>query len=86
VVSNLYKRQTGTLIAPMPIALVRGTLAQLGKPYVWQGHGYWVHGVLGCIATYYWGTTDRWRKMMKDNRARYDARHDARAAKEAKND
>ena len=59
----------------MPIELVKGTLAQLGKgPYVWQGHGYWFHGLLGNFASYYWGATDRWKKMMKDNRARYDAK------------
>lgn len=36
IVSNLFKRKSGTIIAPMPIALIRGTLAQLGKKYVWQ--------------------------------------------------
>ncbi|RYG98267.1 hypothetical protein EON65_51650 [archaeon] len=36
VVSNLYKRKTGTIIAPMPIALVKGTLAQIGKKMLWQ--------------------------------------------------
>jgi hypothetical protein len=36
VVSNLYKRKSGTLIAPMPIELVKGTFAQLGKPYIFQ--------------------------------------------------
>lgn len=74
VVSNLYKRKSGTLLAPMPIALVKGTLAQLGKRYIWQGHGYWFHGFLGVIGAYYWGTTERWKKVMSDNRARYDAK------------
>jgi hypothetical protein len=36
VVSNLYKRKGGTLIAPMPIALVEGTFKQLGKKMIWQ--------------------------------------------------
>ena len=36
VVSNLYKRKSGTIIAPMPIELVKGTLAQLGKKYIFQ--------------------------------------------------
>eukprot|EP01038_Epipyxis_sp_PR26KG_P013243 gene13243-17749_t len=36
VVSNLYKRRSGTIIAPMPIKLVEGTLSQLGKKFVWQ--------------------------------------------------
>lgn len=74
VVSNLYKRKSGSLLAPMPIKLVEGTLAQLGKKYIWQGHGYWFHGFIGNFATYYWGTTKRNLKMMKDNRARYEAR------------
>lgn len=74
IVSNLYKRKTGTLLAPMPNVLVRGTLAQLGKKYVWQGHGYWLHGLLGNLASYYWETARRWRKMMVDNRKRHDER------------
>lgn len=45
VVSNLFKRKTGTLIAPMPEKLVQGVFAQLGKKQVYQGHGYWFHGV-----------------------------------------
>jgi 17beta-estradiol 17-dehydrogenase / very-long-chain 3-oxoacyl-CoA reductase len=80
VVSNLYKRKTGTLIAPMPIELVKGTFAQLGKQYVWQGHGYWFHAVLGNLAAIYPGTTSRYRKMMKDNRKRYDEKMAAKAA------
>lgn len=78
VVSNLYKRKSGTLIAPMPIELVKGTLSQLGKQYVWQGHGYWFHGLMGNIAAIYPGTTARYRKMMKDNRKRYDERQAAK--------
>lgn len=74
IVSNLYKRKTGTLLAPMPSALVHGTMCQLGKRYIWQGHGYWFHGLLGFIGAYYWGTTARWKKMMSDNRARHDAK------------
>ena len=85
VVSNLYKRKSGTLIAPMPIELVKGTLSQLGKKYIWQGHGYWFHGVLGNFGAYYWGTMDRWKKVMADNRARYDARQAAKQAEEAEN-
>jgi hypothetical protein len=36
VVSNKYRKTKGTLFAPMPIALVKGTFAQLGKKYFWQ--------------------------------------------------
>ena len=86
VVSNLYKRKSGTLLAPMPIALVKGTLAQLGKRYIWQGHGYWFHGFLGVLGAYYWGTLDRWKKVMSDNRARYDARQAAQQAGEEAGD
>ncbi len=64
VVSNLYKRKSGTIVAPMPIELVKGTLAQLGKPYVWQGHGYWFHGLLQTLGLYYWGAVARNRQMM----------------------
>lgn len=79
VVSNLYKRKTGTFIAPMPIKLVEGTLAQLGKKMVWQGHGYWMHGFLGWFSTYYWDATARWKRVMEDNRRRWEERQ-AKAA------
>jgi len=36
----------------MPIKLVEGTFAQLGKKMVYQGHGYWVHGLLSNVAQY----------------------------------
>lgn len=58
VVSNLYKKESGTLAAPLPDRLVEGTLAQLGKPYVWQGHGYWFHGFQGFVTSFYWGAVD----------------------------
>eukprot|EP01034_Spumella_vulgaris_P028591 gene28591-35474_t len=80
VVSNLYKRKTGTVIAPMPIELVKGTLAQVGKKWVFQGHGYWFHGVLGALGNYWWGAAERNRKMMTDNRKRYDDRQAQKAA------
>lgn len=81
VVSNLYKRKTGTIIAPMPIKLVEGTLSQLGKRYIWQGHGYWFHGFLGNFVSFYWGAVDRNLKMMKDNRRRYDERMKSKESK-----
>lgn len=46
VVSNKYRKDAGTLSAPMPIALVKGTFAQLGKKYFWQVNGYWYHTFL----------------------------------------
>ena len=36
IVSNLYKRKYGTVIAPLPIELVKGSFKQLGKRYIWQ--------------------------------------------------
>ena len=64
IVSNLYKRKSGSLIAPLPIKLVEGTFKQLGKKYIWQSHGYWFHGFIGNVSTYYWGTVARYRTMM----------------------
>ena len=74
VVSNLYKRKSGTLIAPMPEKVVKGSLLQLGKKYIWQGHGYWFHGIIGNFASFWWGMTARYRRMMLDNRKRHDER------------
>jgi hypothetical protein len=64
VVSNLYKRKEGTIIAPMPEKLIEGTLAQIGKRYIWEGHGYWFHGFLGNFAEVYPYTVERNLKMM----------------------
>lgn len=72
IVSNLFKRKSGTIIAPMPSALVKGTLHNVGKKWVWQTHGYWFHGAIGAFATYWWGMCSRYRKMMLDNRRRFD--------------
>ena len=52
VVSNLFKKDSGSFFWPMPIKLVEGTFAQLGKKMVYQGHGYWVHGGLSLMAQY----------------------------------
>ena len=46
VVSQKYRKEKGTLFAPMPIALVKGTFHQLGKKYFWQANGYWFHTFL----------------------------------------
>lgn len=52
VVSNLFRKDTGSFFWPMPIKLVEGTFAQLGKKMVYQGHGYWVHGFLSLLSQY----------------------------------
>ena len=80
VVSNLYKRTSGTLIAPLPDVLVRGTLSQIGKKYVWQAYGYWFHSILGNVALWYWDMVSRWRQIMINNRQRYDERQERKAA------
>eukprot|EP01033_Poteriospumella_lacustris_P013234 gene13234-9480_t len=80
VVSNLYKRKSGTLLAPMPIELIKGTLAQLGKREIWEGHGYWMHGVLGFVGQVYWGSVPRVKKMMEDNRKRFDEKMAAKSS------
>jgi len=65
VVSNLYKRKSGTIIAPMPEKLIEGTLAQLGKRYIWEGHGYWFHGLLGNLMPLYPFAVERNLQMME---------------------
>mmetsp|Transcript_19399 Transcript_19399/g.43232 ORF Transcript_19399/g.43232 Transcript_19399/m.43232 type:complete len:109 (-) Transcript_19399:166-492(-) len=52
VVSNLFRKDAGSFFWPMPIKLVEGTFAQLGKSMVWQGHGYWVHGLFSLASQY----------------------------------
>mmetsp|Transcript_3209 Transcript_3209/g.4847 ORF Transcript_3209/g.4847 Transcript_3209/m.4847 type:complete len:380 (-) Transcript_3209:779-1918(-) len=57
-----------TLLTPSAKTLVKGTLQQIGKQYIWQGHGYWFHGLIQNISTYYWESVYRNRKMMSKNR------------------
>jgi hypothetical protein len=83
IVSNLYKRRSGTIVAPMPAALVQGTLAQIGKRMVLQGHGYWFHGLVQGLGYVYWDTFARNRRMMVDNRRRYDERQLEKSAEKA---
>jgi 17beta-estradiol 17-dehydrogenase / very-long-chain 3-oxoacyl-CoA reductase len=52
VVSNLYKRTSGTIVAPMPLELVKGTLAQLGKKYVWQVRNILLYEEVGRVAAH----------------------------------
>lgn len=82
VVSNLYKRKTGTVVAPMPIKLIEGAFCQLGKKMVWQGHGYWFHGLVGNLGLYYPDGTARQHRMMIQNRKRYDDRQAQQAKKD----
>lgn len=46
-VSNKYRKDSGTLLAPMPDVILKGSFAQLGKSGVWQAHSYWFHAVIG---------------------------------------
>ena len=46
-VSNKYRKEKGSLMAPMPIAILKGGFAQLGKRGLWQCHGYWFHCIIG---------------------------------------
>ncbi len=82
VVSNLYKRKAGTLSAPLPISLVKGALAQLGKQYVWEGPGYWFHGIQSFLTLYLQPiTTENSLIRMKGNRDRWEARQKDAAIK-----
>lgn len=74
VVSNLYKRKKGTIVAPMPIKLVEGTLQQICKKYVIQGHGYWMHGFIGNFMHIYYRAVVRQYETMLDNRKRWEKR------------
>ena len=41
---------------------------------------------MGNVALWYWGMVDRWRKIMTDNRKRYDDREAAKAKEAGKKD
>jgi len=46
-VSNKYRKDKGSLMAPMPDVILKGSFAQLGKSGLWQAHGYWFHCIIG---------------------------------------
>lgn len=75
IASNSVKKKEGGLITPLPITFVKGTLAQLGKKFIWQGHGHWAHGMLGLVGKYYWDSVRRHWCVMVENKRRYDERH-----------
>jgi hypothetical protein len=66
----------------MPIKLIEGTMQQVGKRYILEGHGYWMHGLLAFIGRYiYWDSYNRTKRMMEDNRKRFDEKMAAKASK-----
>lgn len=46
-VSNKYRKNVGTLFAPLPDVILRGAFSQLGKKGVYQVHAYWYHCIIG---------------------------------------
>lgn len=54
------------------------------QPGIYEGHGYWFHGVLQNLGYVYWNVYARNRQMMVDNRKRADESAARRAAKEGK--
>uniref|UniRef100_A0A7S2KZI6 Estradiol 17-beta-dehydrogenase 12 n=2 Tax=Leptocylindrus danicus TaxID=163516 RepID=A0A7S2KZI6_9STRA len=67
-VSNLFKRGTGTVLSPMPIAIIKNTTKYLG--YAAQCNPYWAHRALGfCFQNYYYGHEEG-HAVMKRSRAR----------------
>lgn len=66
-IGTISNKSASSLIQPLPINFIKGTLSQLGKQYVWQTHGFWFHSFLGFIADVYPTVTSRYRKLMKVN-------------------
>jgi len=54
-----------------PILLIEGIMSQLGKKYVWQGNGYWLHGLLQNAGLYSWRTVTNNLRRCVANRERY---------------
>ena len=83
VVSQKYRKEEGTLFAPMPIKLVTGSLSQLGKQYLWEVNGYWVHTVVGYFSVYLnpWSCNNNLRRVEAHRR-----RYQEKLAKQGKKD
>mmetsp|Transcript_38103 Transcript_38103/g.75955 ORF Transcript_38103/g.75955 Transcript_38103/m.75955 type:complete len:324 (+) Transcript_38103:82-1053(+) len=86
VVSNLFRKDKGDLFWPMPIKLVEGTFAQLGKKMVYQGHGYWMHGVLSLAAQYSPLSLMNNLNRMDAHRANYRKKLERQKAEQAQKD
>jgi hypothetical protein len=85
IVSQKYRKETGTLFAPMPIKLVEGSFKQLGKQYLWEVNGYWVHTLVQYFALNNpWSCNTNLRRS--ENHRRHFAEKQARLAAEGKKD
>ena len=82
VVSNLFKKGKGDLFWPMPIKLVEGSFRQLGKKMVYQGHGYWMHGLLSNAAQWNPISVKNQLNRMVAHRAAYRKKLEKKAALE----
>lgn len=81
VVSQKYRKDTGTLFAPMPIKLVTGTFCQLGKQYLWECNGYWVHTLVQFVQLWNPWSCDTALNRVESHRRKY-AEKMAREAKQ----
>lgn len=82
VVSQKYRKETGTLFAPMPIKLVKGTFCQLGKQYLWECNGYWAHTLLQFVSLNNPWSCNNSLKRVESHRKHYQEKK----AKSAKKD
>lgn len=80
VVSQKYRKEKGTLFAPMPIKLVTGTFAQLGKQDLWQVNGYWFHTLVQFVSLNNPWAADNSLKRVEDHRRRYREKLEREAA------
>jgi len=76
VVTNLCKKKRGnSWLSPIePISLIEGIMCQIGKQFVWQGNGYWLHGLQQILVWYSWRSVVNMRNRMIENRRRYAAK------------
>ena len=82
-VSNMFKRNKATYMAPFPQALIDEALPLLGHEI--EAYPYWGHWLMGQIALNYYDTGNGLLQIMKRNKARADASA-ARKAAAAKKD
>lgn len=83
VVSNLFRTGKGDIFWPLPIKLVEGSFCQLGKKMVYQGHGYWMHGLISNAAQWNPFAIRNTLSRMNAHRAKYQKKLEKQAAEKA---
>ena len=79
VISNQFKRNEPSYLAPTARKMVEDTLPLIGNEY--RGYPYWVHAWCGYAASIYWDVGGGLLMVMKRTKARMEEKRASKAKK-----